>query len=412
MSEKPDKVYSDSRRFAKVSGRNLGRIYFSIFGSGLGHVTRTFEIAQSLRTDHDEFRFSCSSQAFGYLHALGLGKSVLSSPPLDVEWDEEKSFWGRDFLVHFPYIFDSFLKQISSETEGISRFSPDIVVSDSRLSPVVGARMNSRPVITLLNQFKVLFPGRFRSNRLGRFYERISGDVLGLLWSLSDEVLMTDLPPPYTIGEANVEGTDVSNVVKYVGFTSSRKDIDQESLSSAKRLLDIDGRPLVFFQVSGPEETKKRLVDMTLKATGALADRYNVVVSIGRMGGSSEPQRLSNGAWLYDWCPIKDELFELSDLVVARSGHRTIGQCIDSGTPAVLIPIHNHSEQVGNARRFSELGLGVEIESKDLTPRLLTDSVDQCLNDSSYSSKVASLMEISRRYDGIAKCAEIIDSYR
>ena len=29
---------------------------------------------------------------------------------------------------------------------------------------------------------------------------------------------MTDLPPPYTIGEANISGTGVSNVVKYVRF--------------------------------------------------------------------------------------------------------------------------------------------------------------------------------------------------
>ena len=77
-------------------------------------------------------------------------------------------------------------------------------------------------------------------------------------------------------------------------------------------------------------------------------------------------RRLANGAWLYDWCPVKDELFTLSDLVVARAGHSTIGQCIDAGKPAVLVPIHNHSEQIGNADKFSKLGLGLQIRSEDL----------------------------------------------
>jgi UDP-N-acetylglucosamine--N-acetylmuramyl-(pentapeptide) pyrophosphoryl-undecaprenol N-acetylglucosamine transferase len=135
------------------------------------------------------------------------------------------------------------------------------------------------------------------------------------------------------------------------------------------------------------------------------------VVSLGYLNGSVEPLRMANGTWLYEWCPIKDELFMLSSLVVSRSGHRTIGQCIDGGKPAVLIPIHNHSEQLGNAEKFASLGLGVAIRSQDLTPQLLTDSVDLCLNDPRYRQKAEALGAISKRYDGIERCAEIVNSY-
>jgi len=152
-------------------------------------------------------------------------------------------------------------------------------------------------------------------------------------------------------------------------------------------------------------------VDTALRSTDALSKRYNIVVSLGHLNGSGEPTRLANGTWVYEWCPIKDELFELSSLVVSRSGHRTIGQCIDAGKPAVLIPIHNHSEQIGNAEKFSRLGLGVDIMSEDLNAVRLTDSVDLCLNDPRYKDKVETLRVISKKYDGIDNCANIIRSY-
>jgi len=254
-------------------------------------------------------------------------------------------------------------------------------------------------------------PPRFRGGRVGRLYERVAGDVLGLLWSLSDQVLMTDLPPPYTIGEANLEGTDVSNIVRYVGFTSPRVEMTDERLSRARQQLGIDGRPLVFFQISGPDATKQHFVDTVLRSTETLATRYNVVVSLGYLHGSGEPTRLANGTWLYEWCPLKDELFTLSNLVVSRSGHGTIGQCIDAGKPAVLIPIHNHSEQLGNAEKFSRLGLGIAIRSEDLSVQRLTEAVDLCLSDSRFRENVEALSAISKKYDGVGNCAEIINSY-
>ena len=305
----------------------------------------------------------------------------------------------------------SFSKQVAFEAESIAKFDPGVTVSDSRLSAVLAARSRSYPVVTMLNQFKVTLPPRYRGGALGQLYERIAGDVLGLMWSLSEQVLLTDLPPPYTIGEANVAGTDLSRIVRYVGFTSPGLQVSEDRLQKARGVLGFDARPLVFFQISGPDATKKRFIDVVLQSVGALATRYKVVVSMGYLGGSDAPRRLAGGTLLYDWCPIKDELFTLSDVLVARSGHRTIGQCIDAGKPAVLIPIHNHSEQLGNAEKFQRLGLGITISPGDLDPERLTDSVDSCMRDPKYAKNLAAIGRISEKYRGIEKCAEIIDSY-
>jgi UDP:flavonoid glycosyltransferase YjiC (YdhE family) len=231
------------------------------------------------------------------------------------------------------------------------------------------------------------------------------------MWSLSEQVLLTDLPPPYTIGEANVSGTDLSNIVRYVGFTSPSLEVSEDRLQKAREVLGFDRRPLVFFQISGPDATKKRFIDTALKSAGVISSKYKVVISMGHLGGSEEPRRLADGTLLYDWCPIKDELFMLSDVLVTRSGHRTIGQCIDAGKPAVLVPIRNHSEQLGNADKFQRLGLGIVAPSETLDAQRLADSIDSCMRDPKYRKNVEAVGLVSKKYKGIEKCAEIINSY-
>ncbi len=389
----------------------MHKIYFAVFGSGLGHATRVLDVAECLGANGDRIRYSCSGQGLEYIRTRKPEMDAIECPSFDVEWTEEGGFSGKDFLLHFPLMLRSFLNQVAFEAESIAKFGPKVTVSDSRLSAVLAAKSKSCPVITMLNQFKVNLPPRFRGDMLGRLYERVGGDVLGLMWSLSEQVLLTDLPPPYTIGEANVSGTDLSNIVRYVGFTSPSLEVSEDRLQKAREVLGFDGRPLVFFQISGPDATKKRFIDIALKSAGALSSKYKVVVSMGYLGGSGESRRLTDGTLLYDWCPIKDELFILSDVLVARSGHRTIGQCIDAGKPAVLVPIRNHSEQLGNADKFQRLGLGIAVPPEALDAERLTDSIDSCMRDPKYRKNVEAVRLVSKKYNGIEKCAEIIDSY-
>ena len=389
----------------------MNSIYFAVFGSGLGHATRILDIAERLGPNGNRFRYSCSAQGLEYIRTHKPGADATECPSFDVEWTEEGGFSGRDFLLHFPFMLRSFMRQVTFEAESIAKFDPRVAVSDSRLSAVLAAKSQSYPVITMLNQFKVILPPRFRGDAFGRFYERIAGDVLGLMWSLSEQVLLTDLPPPYTIGEANVAGTDLSRIVRYVGFTSPGLEVNESRLRKAREVLGSDGRPLVFFQISGPDATKKRFIDTALRSAGVLSSRYKVVVSMGYLGGSGEPRRLADGTLLYDWCPIKDELFMLSDVLVARSGHRTIGQCIDAGKPAVLVPIHNHSEQLANADRFQRLGLGIAVPSEALDAQRIVCSIDSCVQDPKYRKNVEAMGLVSKKYNGIEKCVEIINSY-
>ncbi|HXY56498.1 MAG TPA: glycosyltransferase family protein [Nitrososphaerales archaeon] len=388
----------------------MRRVYFGVFGSGLGHVTRAIRMASILSDDGYEVRYSTSGQGAVHLEAKGLGGRVEKAPHLDVEWNPEGGFSSHRVLPQFPFTFNTFLRQVTFERNAMRRYDPRVVVSDSRLSPVFAAKSMGYPVVTMLNQFKILFPRRFRG-KVGKLYERIAGDSLGLMWALSDEVLMTDLPPPYTIAEANIAGLEVSNIVKYVGFTTPDVNLREEDVGRVRASLGLGKRPLVFCPVSGPEPTKDRFVRTLIAAAREMSKSYDIVISMGYSKGTTEPKRFCDGGWLFEWCPVKDELLELSTLLVARAGHSTIGQCIDRSKPAVLVPIYNHPEQVANAEKFNSLGLGLEIKAEDLTPGALVEAVSTCVGDGGFAGRVEAVSKVSKRFNGTEKCVEIIESY-
>ncbi|MDA4111206.1 MAG: hypothetical protein OK439_01605, partial [Thaumarchaeota archaeon] len=170
----------------------MSRIYFSVFGSGLGHAARISEISDRLWKPGDEYRYSSFEEGLDYLRSQG--KYPTKSPAIDLKWNSDGGFSSQDSFLGFPRAIIKFFRQLAFEADILTRFNPKVVVSDSRLSPIFASKAKSIPIITLLNQFKVLFPSRFRRNPLSNFYERIEGNVLGLFWSLSDEVLMSDLP--------------------------------------------------------------------------------------------------------------------------------------------------------------------------------------------------------------------------
>ncbi|MCL4518951.1 MAG: hypothetical protein M1587_07120 [Thaumarchaeota archaeon] len=384
------------------------RIYISAFGSGLGHISRIQEIAKTLHPK-STLLYSTFDDALQYLKQEG--EAVVEAPSISFKWNEQGGFSGRDTFLRFPLAILSFMRQVGFESSTLAQFKPDLVLSDSRLSTIVAASMNNFPVITILNQFKVLFPPRFRKGRISRFYERIAGDALGLLWSLSDQVLVPDLPPPFTICESNVSGTEISHRARFIGFMSPREEIARDRLERVSKALNLDSRPLVYMQISGPAQSKTHFSRTAIEAVSEIAADYNVVVSLGIPKGSSEARRIANGGWVYEWCPIKNELFELSSLLVARAGHTTIGQCVDSGKPAVLVPIYNHSEQIWNADKFSRMGLGLNIRSEELTRQRLVECVKQCMTDPTYKANAARIQEVSRRHDGLGNASRIINYY-
>jgi|RhiMetdeSRZDD1v2_1073273.scaffolds.fasta_scaffold27259_6 UDP-N-acetylglucosamine--N-acetylmuramyl-(pentapeptide) pyrophosphoryl-undecaprenol N-acetylglucosamine transferase len=391
----------------------MAKAYFTPYGVGLGHASRLVTIATRLNSyDRDVLlKFSSFGEATSYIEMNGFKCNSVS--PVELVWSGEGGFSIKNSLGNVPSWFSNFLRQVNSEIGNLVAFSPNVIVSDSRLSSVVAGRLLRIPTIVILNQVKLLLSPRLRELKVTRIFEKINGEFMGGLWNMSEKVLIPDLPPPYTIAEHNLwDCNSIQKKVEYVGFTTASLDFPPERLDSIKESLGISNdKPLVFVHISGPSSTRPSLISKVLQAIRDSQADIQYVISEGRPNGKIQPAKLSNSVWYYEWCPIKDELFKISDIIVLRGGHTAISQAIQYGKPIVTIPIRNQGEQLGNSDKVAKMGIGIKLDPLQMDAADITNAILKVLNNKYFLENVQKLMKVANSLDGIENVLKVIRSY-
>jgi UDP-N-acetylglucosamine--N-acetylmuramyl-(pentapeptide) pyrophosphoryl-undecaprenol N-acetylglucosamine transferase len=381
------------------------------YGVGLGHASRLVMVADELKVDGMDIKFSSYGEATSYVSMRGYKCASVS--PVEFAWSMEGGFSVKNSLANIPLWFTNFSKQVNQEIRNLIMWNPSVVVSDSRLSPLLAAKMVRVPSVVVLNQIKLLLSPRLRELALSRMFESIVGEFLGKMWSMADRILVPDLPPPYTISAHNVWGIgSVSNKLEYIGFASPKPQIIEEQVSKVVRSLGLEiSHPIVFVHVSGPFQTRPALIKIAFESVKKLDPKVQVIISEGNPKGKSEPTRIGKNSWFYEWCPVRDELFAVSDLLVLRGGHVALSQAILFGKPVVSIPIENHGEQLGNSAKLAELGAGVMIHPKHLNSNDLSDAIEKVLADPGYKKNASELRRRAENLNGIDNIVQVVRSY-
>jgi len=389
----------------------LKKVYFTPYGVGLGHASRLMTIAEKIQNNNLEVKFSSFGEAVDYISRSGYICHEVS--PVEFSWNSQGSFSLKNSIANVPNWFKNFTTQIVKEVELMIKFSPNLIVSDSRLSSIISGRLLGIPSLVLLNQIKLLLSPKLHSFKAGRFFETVNGEFIGSLWSFANEILIPDLPPPYTISENNIWDThSVKKKINYIGFISPKNDIAQHQVTKVSNLLNFSNKkPIVFFHISGPARTRLPLVRKILEAQKYFKNKIQYVISEGKPNGKIEPLKLSDNGWYYEWCPIRDELFIMSNILVLRGGHTTISQAIQFGKPIISIPIENHAEQISNSRKITKIGIGIMLKPNDLTSEKLMESIDKLLNDTKFISKSNEIMEFCSKLNGVQNVINIVRSY-
>ena len=388
----------------------MAKAYLAPYGVGLGHASRLISISEHLKQDNTTIKFSSFGEAVSYINNHGY--ECLSVPPIEFAWSNG-GFSVKNSIANIPLWFTNFARQVAQETRNISTFEPNVVVSDSRLSPIVSSRVLGIPSIVILNQIKLLLSPRIREFRAARVFEKLNGEFFGNIWSLAEKLLIPDLPPPYTIAEHNIWNLEsVKKKMHYIGFTTSKWYGDNQAINSVIHFLNLDkNKPIVFMHISGPPETRSSLISMIIDASKYFRKEVQYIISEGKPNGSTIPRKLSSSGWYYEWCPVRDEIFALSDLVVIRAGHEAISHAIEHGKPMVSIPIQNHGEQLGNSEKVERMKIGIKLDPLSTNPPQIADAIHRLLDDKTYLENVQKIKKITDRYDGINNALEIIKSF-
>ncbi len=376
------------------------RIYFAPCGIGLGHAARLLPIAQRFRIEGATINFSTYEDAVEYVK--GQGFPVISAPPIQFQYGEDGVFDVRRTFAKGPRNLLNFLGQVAYETTSIEAFKPDVVVSDSRLSSLVAARIMNAPRVLIINQLRVLIPHirelTRRREEMKTFFERVGLEILTTLWHSSPLILVPDFPSPYTISKSNLMVTKRGlERVAFIGPIIRQRPEDLPSKEFLRKKLGLPSRkPVVFANYNGTTLEKIvscQILDPLLKE---LVDEFFVVISHGLPSGNSlevEEESLR----VYNWIPQKCEMLRACDIFVSTCGHTSLAEAMYFGTPTLLLPTTRHTERIGNATSVEGFGASILLTQEDLTSASVRSAARRLIKERAFQQQAKKIqLEISR----------------
>ncbi|MCL5788787.1 MAG: hypothetical protein M1357_03160 [Candidatus Marsarchaeota archaeon] len=379
-------------------------------GIGLGHVGRLMPIARILLSKGYNTIFTTYGDAANMCSKAGF--LTYREEVLSYGSKEDGSLSLKETFRQTPKAVKAFLSQIRSELNVLRTHRPRVVVSDSRLSTLVAARILGVKSVLVIHELKVVLPIDEKQapglRAVKKIVERIALEVLGLGWDLATVVLITDYPPPYTVCKDSVVLPEfLRHKAKFIGTVSAP--IPEISKVEAKRTLGLPAdKPLIYFGLSGlPWERRLMAAKMMRCAQAVSRKGYTVLFSRGEPGGLP---RLSeeNGVKVCDWLSDRRVAYKAADVFVSVGGQTSVGEAIRYGVPMVVVPTPNHTEhdQIGDS--LNELGIGLKISYRQLTSEGMVEAVSKITGNhfAERSSLIASSVSGYQAADMVTKTVE------
>ena len=386
------------------------RVYFGVCGVGLGHVGRCIPVARKLLERGDEVLFSTYSDGCKYVRREGI--PLCEAPPLYFAVKPDGTIDFRKTTAN-PGLYSTviILNQLKAELEFMKDFKPDFVVSDSRGSSALAAKLLSIPFVTILNLYRIRIPRERRFLRLAQIADGGTFTLVGMVWNLGEEVLIPDFPPPYTLSLNNLGIPPWrESKVRLIGPVIEVKPRDLPSKEEIREKLGIgEDERLVYISISGPAPEKRYFISLMRKLVKKFPRDYRIVMSLAEPSSLEEPIREEN-VTIYPWVPNRFEFLKACDVVVSRAGLGTISQAIVYGKPIVLVPTPSHTEQFNNAKRTEALKLGRTLDQRKLCYEDLEAAVREMLSEP-YRRRAEEFQREVSKYDAIETLIEVISNH-
>jgi UDP:flavonoid glycosyltransferase YjiC (YdhE family) len=384
------------------------RVYFAPCGIGLGHVGRCAPIARRLLEKDAHVVFSTYAEGIRYVEQERF--PLIKAPPIGFQVKPDGSIDFRQTAINPGPFLASFtlLKQIDAEVGTIEGFKPDIVVSDSRASSLLAARLLRIPRICILNQFQPIVPRRTHNLRLARFADVVTLTIIGKIWTSGNIVLIPDFPQPYTISVGNLTiPKPYRKNVRLIGpILPTRPDTLPAKEELIRKLNLPNDKPIIFAPLSGPTSEKAFVTGVLRKILLEFPDNYEIIMSFGYPSADNKPIRHGN-VTIYKWVPNRFEYLKACDLAIGRAGHGTITQCMCYGKPMILIPTPGHTEQISNAKQAEVIGVAKVMLQDRLNKENLLERIEGILRDKMVERAVE-VQEEALKHDGLENAVNTV----
>lgn len=367
------------------------KVYITPCGIGLGHTGRMLSVAEQLKKKNVEIFFSTYGPAYNFVKKNGY--KVFDAP--DIMWNETDGVVDVGKTVaNAPVTAKKILEHYLLECKRIKELKPDVVLSDSRYTPLLAASKHKIHVVYVANQIKFVFPKMIFKKKI----ENIASEANYRFLKNADEIIAPDLPPPYTVAKENL---DVPLNIYFSGFIIRTRPEKLPSQKGLKKKLGINNL-LVYASLSGPGKSKEKLVDALIKAAPDLDATLIIVKGIP---GSVEEKRDGNIITM-NWVERREEMLKASDIVISRCGHIITTENITYGKPCIYIPQPNQTEQYVTARGVQRLNLGKIMQESEINAKNLKKEILNIVDNKEIKNNLKKMQEIGERHIGEEYVAE------
>lgn len=136
---------------------------------------------------------------------------------------------------------------------------------------------------------------------------------------------------------------------------------------------------------------------------------WKVVISIGTNVDQSKLQAIPDNFIVRTFLP-QLEVLKYASACVYHGSMTTAMEALAQGTPIVAVP-PSMADQIVNARRIAELGLGLHLDEKTVTAETLRSAVAQVIEDPRYAANVRKMQEEIRSSGGYKRAADVLQHF-
>ncbi|MEM1676691.1 MAG: glycosyltransferase [Nitrososphaerota archaeon] len=383
------------------------KIHLGVCGIGYGHADRILTISKKLYEKGCTLIISSYGEGLEYLRKHGL--RVYKVPAVDYGVLHEGKVSIKMTIFKNILLPIQVLKQIAYEVSIIDNGEVDLVVSDSRASTVIAAKILGKPTVTILNQFNI----KIHYPKYRWIIESLesSSYIVSRIWLKSDKIVVADYPPPLTISKKNLQFPEniPKDKVEYVGpiiDTSHISDISVKTLSE-KYGVGLNGKPVVLFMATGPFYERKKFIEKIYPMLKELVNEFEAVLTLGGLKLDSVD---TSNLKIFEWVEDPLELIKISDIVVTRGGQTTLAKVLALGKPLVMIPIPAHAEQIGNAESIQDNGAGLVLYEEELSKTSLKKCLERILEDKTFSQRARDYSKVFNSLNPTEHVIKIIET--
>jgi len=369
------------------------QIYLSLSSEGFGHSSRALAIAKEFKKN--EMVFGTYSYALERLRNEGYKCVEL---PVELKlFGEKGAFDVKKTIIKNHSWALTFNNIIKSEIEAIQKSRASCVVADGRLAPVMAADKLSLPCLVITNQ-SAFYPFFERDSTLIRVFGRSFDWIMKTWLSSSEEIIIPDFPPPYTVCLKNLSNN--FKVMKRTRFVGPLVCFDSDSLEKIEK----PAKNYIVVTLGG-HSYRKPLLDNVIETAKKLKDfHFDVFTSL-------EANNLPENVRIMEFTSKISSYLNAADLVITQAGHSTAMELLTLGKPSIIIPDFKQIEQENNAIRMEELNVSLQIEYSNFYPEKLIEAIKKITNESKYTENARGFKQLAREVQGNKRVAEVIKDY-